>query len=184
MPVIPLEIMEKDGDFASSSEANIATGVGGSTEISCYVVMIPYFIFSLGVKLFTTYPTDLGVIEVKIIHRSHHQSFFIEIKLHGFLSKLDHLVEKPVNTVFPDVRLVFSIVLREAAEYIEPNRARDLTFIIKGLVTLGRVVIIICFDQRLKVSIYNKWRPYRVPNSVKEIVIYNLIGYNISSIMN
>ena len=71
MAVVPLEIMKEDGDFASSSEANVASGVSGSAEISRYMIVIADFIFSFGVKVLPTYPTELGVIELKIVHRSH-----------------------------------------------------------------------------------------------------------------
>ena len=94
------------------------------------------------------------------------------------------MVLEPVNTIFPKVRLIFSIVFGEATEDVEPDRAGDMTIIVKGRVTLCRVVNIACFYQLLEIGIYNKWRPHRVSNSVKEIRIYYLIVYIKSKIIN
>ena len=121
MTVVPLEVMVEDWNFASSSEADIAPRVSGSAEISSYVVVIADFRFLFRVEILSTDPTGLVVVELLVVHRCHAKTFFIEIKLHGFLSKLNHLVQEPVDTIIPDVRLIFSIILGEAAEYIEPN---------------------------------------------------------------
>ena len=67
MPIIPPEVMEEDWNFASSSETQVATGVSGSTEITRYVIVVPYFIFSLGIKLLPTYLTGFGDCEVPVI---------------------------------------------------------------------------------------------------------------------
>ena len=63
MAVIPPEVVKENGNFASSSETQVAAGVGGSTEISGNVVVVPYFVLNLSVKLLRTDPTDFCVIE-------------------------------------------------------------------------------------------------------------------------
>ena len=121
MAVIPPEVVKEDGDFTRSPETQVAAGVGGSTKISRYVIMIPYFVISLGIKVLPTYPTDFCVCEVPIIQGGHDESFLVEVELHGILGELEHTVQEPIRTVLPEMGLIFPVVLGETTYYIIPN---------------------------------------------------------------